>query len=212
MALRIGSLEKAAAWVDEAGLAVVYANADLVLPSLWEAVAGPGADWAIRDEHGKATDSTPEFSTLWRWKDELPERKLICAGRHLGRGVASLVAPRLLGALYAQTERAGHPEDFRDSDLEALELELAEAVLENGPCTAPELRRLTGASKRPVDSALGRLQRSLVFTNAVGCRSPTRRGSSSRRRCSASAARSRRPTSRRFCAGAACRRPRCSAN
>ena len=166
MALLIGSLEEAAAWVDEAGLAVVYSSADLVLPSLWEAVAGPDADWAIRDEHGKALDFTPEFSKLWRWKDELPERKLACAGRHFSRGVASLVAPRLVAALYALTGRPGRREDFRDAELDPLEQEIAEAILENGPCTGPEVRRLVGAEKRPVDSAIGRLHRSLVLTNA----------------------------------------------
>jgi hypothetical protein len=164
--LRIRSVEKAAAWVDEAGLAAVYSSADLVLPSLWEAVAGPDADWAIRDEHGKALDFTPEFSKLWRWKDELPQRKLACAGRHFSRGVASLVAPRLVGALYALTGRSGRAEDFREAELDPLELEIAETILENGPCTGPEVRRLVGAEKRPVDSAIGRLHRSLVLTNA----------------------------------------------
>lgn len=164
--MRIRSVEKAAAWVDEAGLAVVYSNADLVLPSLWEAVAGPDADWAIRDEQGKALDFTPEFSKLWRWKDELPEKKLACAGRHFSRGVASLVAPRLVAALYALTGRPGRPDDFRDAELDPLEREIAETILENGPCTGPEVRRLVGAEKRPADSALGRLHRSLVLTNA----------------------------------------------
>jgi hypothetical protein len=166
MALRIRTVETAAAWVDEAGLAVVYSSADLILPSLWEAVAGPDADWAIRDEQGKALDFTPEFSKLWRWKDELPERRLACAGRHFSRGVASLVAPRLVGALYALTGRPGRADDFRDGELDPLERDVAETILENGPCTGPEVRRLVGAEKRPVDSAIGRLHRSLVLTNA----------------------------------------------
>jgi hypothetical protein len=166
VALRIRSVEKAAAWVDEAGLAVVYSSADLILPSLWEAVAGPDADWAIRDEHGKAVDFTPEFSKLWRWKDELPERRLACAGRHFSRGVASLVAPRLVGALYALCGRAGRADDFREAELDPLERGIAEAILENGPCTGPEVRRLVGAEKRPADSAIARLHRWLVLTNA----------------------------------------------
>lgn len=163
---RVRSLEAAAAWVDEAGLAVVYSSADLVLPSLWEAVGGPDADWAIRDESGKAIDFTPEFAKLWRWKDELPERRLACSGRHLGRGAASLVSQRLLVELYALTGRPGRPEDFRDAELDPLERELAEAVLENGPCSGPELRRLVGGTKSKVDSAIGRLHRLLVLTNA----------------------------------------------
>lgn len=166
MARRVRSLEAAAAWVEEAGLAVVYSNVDLVLPSLWEAVGGPDADWAIRDEQGKAVDFTPEFSKLWRWKDELPERKLACAGRHLGRDAASLVSKRLLAPLYALTDRAGHAEDFRELELDPLERETAEAIVENGPCSGPELRRLVAGEKRKVDGAIKRLHRALVLTNA----------------------------------------------
>ena len=166
MARRVRSLEAAAAWVEEAGLAVVYSSADLVLPSLWEAVGGPGADWAIRDEQGKALDFTPEFSKLWRWKDELPERRLACSGRHLGRDAASLVSKRLLAPLYALTGRPGKPEDFRGADLDPLELEVAEAILENGPLSGPEVRRLVAGEKRKVDAAIRRLHRTLVLTNA----------------------------------------------
>jgi hypothetical protein len=166
MARRVRSLEAAAAWVDEAGMAVVYSSADLVLPSLWEAVGGPDADWAIRDEQGKAVDFTPEFSKLWRWKDELPERRLACSGRHLGSGAASLVSKRLLAPLYALTGRPGSPEDFRGEELDPLEREVAEAILENGPCSGPEVRRLVAGEKRKVDAAIRRLHRALVLTNA----------------------------------------------
>jgi hypothetical protein len=166
MARRVRSLEAAAAWVDEAGLAVVYSSADLVLPSLWEAVGGPDADWAVRDDQGKAVDFTPEFSKLWRWKDELPERRLACSGRHLGSGAASLVSRRLLAPLYALTGRAGKPEDFRGAELDPLEHEVAEAILENGPCSGPEVRRLVAGEKRKVDAAIRRLHRVLVLTNA----------------------------------------------
>jgi hypothetical protein len=166
MARGVRSLEAAAAWVDEAGLAVVYSSVDLVLPSLWEAVGGPGADWAIRDAQGKAVDFTPEFSKLWRWKDELPEQRLACSGRHLGRDAASLVAKRLLAPLYALSGRPGKPEDFRAAELDPLEREVAEAILENGPCSGPEVRRLVAGEKRKVDSAIRRLHRALVLTNA----------------------------------------------
>jgi hypothetical protein len=166
MARRVRSLEAAAGWVDEAGLAVVYSSVDLVLPSLWEAVGGPGADWAVRDEQGKAVDFTPEFSKLWRWKDELPEQRLACSGRHLGRDAASLVSKRLLAPLYALSGRPGKPEDFRGAELDPLEREVAEAILENGPCSGPEVRRLVASEKRKVDAAIRRLHRALVLTNA----------------------------------------------
>ena len=163
---RIRSSEAAAAFVDRVGIAVVWGNADLVLPSLWNAIAGPDADWAIRDEAGKPTGFSPEFERLWRWKDELPEHRLACAGKHFG-SAALLIAPRLLAAAYALTGRSGAVGDFREDELENLEREVAEAVLENEPLTGPEIRRLLGTTDRKaVDRAVARLQRRFVLTNA----------------------------------------------
>jgi hypothetical protein len=165
--LRIRSLEDAATFVDQVGIAVVWGQADLVLPSLWSEVGGADADWAIRDDAGKPTGFSPEFDRLWRWKDELPERRLACAGKHFG-SAALLLAPRLLAAAYALTGRSGAAaDDFREDELEPLEREVAEAVLENDPLTGREIRRLLGTSDRKaVDRAVGRLQRRLVLTNA----------------------------------------------
>ncbi len=163
---RIRSLKEAAAFVDHVGIAVVWGQADLVLPSLWSHVGGPDADWAIRDENGKPTGFSPEFDRLWHWKDELPERRLACAGKHFG-SAALLVAPRLLAAAYALTGRGGTADDFREDELEPLQREVAEAVLENEPLTGREIRRLLGTSDRKaVDRAVSRLQRRLVLTNA----------------------------------------------
>ena len=159
-------MEQAATFVDEVGVALAWGKVDLVLPSLWEGIAGFDADWAIRDEAGKPTGFTPEFDKFWRWKDELAEQRLVCAGRHFGNA-AFLIAPRLLGAAYALTGRAGTAEDFRDAELEALDREVAEAVLENEPLTGPEIRRVLGTTDRKaVDRAVARLQRGFVLTNA----------------------------------------------
>ena len=164
--MAIRSLEDASAFVDQVGIAVAWGKADLVLPSLWRGIAGPDADWAIRDETGKATGFTPEFDRLWRWKDELPERRLACAGKHFG-SASLLIAPRLLGAAYSLTGRPGAVDDFRDDELETLQREVAEVVLENEPLTGPEIRRLLGTTDRKaVERAVARLQRRLVLTNA----------------------------------------------
>jgi hypothetical protein len=137
-----------------------------VLPSLWQAVSGRlDVDWAIRDDEGRYVSFTPEMEKCWRWKDELPERGLACVGKHLGRWSA-LVAPRLLPPLYALTGRRGSPDDFRDAELSQLQREVAEAVLEEGPATGPELRALLGAEKKRVDAAVIVLQRALVLTNS----------------------------------------------
>ena len=165
---RAQTIDEAAAFVDGVGLALLFPAADLVLPSLWEAVAGARpVRWALRDPDGKFVSFTPEFDRIWRWKDELPERKLACAGKHLGRAVV-LVAPRLVSALYALTGRSGDVADFRTlDDLSPLEREVAEVVLETGPCSGPEIRRLLGTGdKRAAEKAAEALQRRLVLTNA----------------------------------------------
>jgi hypothetical protein len=165
---RARTIEQAAGFVDDVGIALVFGKADVVLPSLWEAIGGPGPlEWAVRDETGKFLSFTPEMDRLWRWKDELPERRRACAGRHLARGAAALIARRLIPALYALTGRSGTPEDFRELELTPLEYELADAVLEEGPATAPELRQLLGtADKKSVEKAIELLQRASVLTNA----------------------------------------------
>lgn len=161
------TLEQAAAFVDRVGIALVFGKADVVLPSLWDEVCGPGADWAVRDENGKAVAFTPEFDRLWHWKDDLPDRRLACAGRHLARDAAALISRKLVPAIYALTGRPGEPEDFRELELAPLEQEVAEAVVAEGPISAPELRRLLATDdKKGIDKAIKRLQRELVLTNA----------------------------------------------
>jgi hypothetical protein len=136
-----------------------------VLPSLWEAISGSReVDWATVDDTGRHV-FTPEMAKCWAWKDELPERRLACVGKHLGRWSA-LVAPRVLPPLYALTRRSGHAEDFREGEFTPLQLEVAEAALAEGPATGPELRALVGADKKQVDAAVVVLQRALVLTNA----------------------------------------------
>jgi hypothetical protein len=146
--------------VDGVGIAALFPGSDLVLPSLWEAIAGSrDVDWAIRDENtGKYVSFTPEMKRCWSWKDELPERGLACVGKHLGRW-AALIAPRLLPAVYVVVA------DRRDG-LTEFQLEVAEAVRAGGPCIGPELRALVGADKKQTDAAVIVLQRALVLTNS----------------------------------------------
>jgi hypothetical protein len=163
----VRTLEQAAAFVDRVGITLVFGKADVVLPSLWDEICGPGADWAVRDENGKAIAFTPEFDRLWHWKDDLPDRRLACAGRHLARDAAALISRKLVAAVYALTGRPGNPEDFREVELAPLERDVAEAILAEGPISAPELRRLLATDdKKGIDKAVKQLQRACVLTNA----------------------------------------------
>jgi hypothetical protein len=166
MAGRIRSIRDAAAWADRVGLAFLYPNDDLVLPSLWEALTGrQDVDWAVRKDGGRFVDFTPDFARVWRWKDELPAQRLVCVGKHLG-GRASLVSLRCLPALYALTGRAGKPDDFRDEELSPVELEVAEALLSSGPVSSADLPELVAHERKRVSAAIDRLQRRLVLTAA----------------------------------------------
>lgn len=160
------TVEEAAEWLDHVGLALLFPKPDVVLPSLWEVVAGrTDVDWAVREDDGRFVSFTTEMDLVWRWKDELPARRRACVGLHLVR-TTGLVAPRLVPAAYALTERPGTPEDFRGA-VDGLERELAEALLDLGrPTTRRELRLLVSREKRQVDNAINALQRKLVLTNA----------------------------------------------
>jgi hypothetical protein len=166
MGNRVRSLDAAAAFVDRAGLALVFGKEGVPLPSLLEAVAGRGAPWAEEREDGKLA-YTPEMQNVWAWKDELPERRLACAGKHV-RAWPALVSLALLPSLYALTGRSGAADDFRDAVMPPLERDVAEAVLAaDRPVDAQAVRRAIGVrDTRRVARAIDSLQRQLVLTRA----------------------------------------------
>jgi Winged helix DNA-binding domain len=151
------TLEAAAAWVDEVGLALLFPKADLVLPSLWEQVAGDvAAPSSVREPDGTFVRWSDGMSFLWSAKDELPSRGLACVGKHVAR-VTACVAPRVVPALVAQ---------LRPADPTVLETELVSAIRANGPLTGRELRSLVAAPKRDVDRGVAALHRRLVLTSS----------------------------------------------
>jgi hypothetical protein len=149
------TVRAASTWLDRAGIASLLPGADLVLPSLWEAMTGTRAvEWGVQRPDGK-WEFTPEMDRCWRWKDELPAKRLALAGKHFGPW-AALVAPRLIP--HAWTAAAE-----RREALTPLHREIVEALGANGPCTLPQLRALVpDAEKKHV----AQLQRALVLTNS----------------------------------------------
>jgi hypothetical protein len=152
----VRTLEAAAAWVDEVGLALLFPKADVVLPSLWEQVNGSPADnWSIRDPEGTFVRWTEEMGFLWGAKDELPAQGLVCVGKHVAR-VATCVAPRVLPLLVAAREPSPPAPD---------EEIVVAAIDAEGPLTGPQLRDLTGLPKKHIDRLVSTLHRSLVLSN-----------------------------------------------
>jgi hypothetical protein len=161
------SLRSAARFVDRVGVALVFPDIKSPLPTLWEEVVGtPEVKVFTTSANGKKV-LTPEMEHVWQLKNQLGQESLACVGKY-ERGRLTLVSLRKLPEVYAQCGRSGHPEDFRDVEaLSPLERRLAEALLEDGLLTAPELRMVIGGSdvgrtKRALES----LQRRLVVTQA----------------------------------------------
>jgi hypothetical protein len=153
----IETLQAAAGWIDEVGIALLFPKPDVVLPSLWEQVAGTAeAPFAVREPDGTFVRWSDELGFLWGAKDELPARGLACVGKHAAR-VTACVAPRMLPALVAVRDPA---------EPSAFELELVSAIRSEGPLTGPELRRVVGTPKRDLDRSLAVLHRRLVLTSS----------------------------------------------
>jgi hypothetical protein len=150
---RVGSIERAAAFVEDVGFAVLFPAPRAVVPSLWDAVAG-------EDEEPFGSGMGASEQRVWTWKDELPRRGLAWYGAYLG-GRGSFLSPELLKALYPA---AGDPSDHRMLELSPAAHEIAEAVAAE-PLPSATLRALIG-DRSKYQRAIVELQRNLLVTTA----------------------------------------------
>ena len=150
---RIGSIERAAQFVEDVGFAMLFPSPRLASPSLWEAVAG-------EDAEPFAAGMGASEQKVWAWKDELPRRGLAWYGSFLAnRG--TLLSPELLAALY---QGEGTADDHESLPLSATAHEVAQA-LAGEPLTSTMLRGLIGDRAR-YQRAVAELQRQLLVTTA----------------------------------------------
>jgi hypothetical protein len=98
---QIKTINRASAFIEDVGFALLFPKPGVALPSLWDVVRDDprGDGWG------------PDLAQMWAWKDELPSRRLAWYGRFL-MGQPSLVAPGLLADLYPD-QRSGLGEDAR---------------------------------------------------------------------------------------------------
>ena len=155
---RIASLERAAAFVDDVGFALLFPKANVALPSLWEAAS----DRELRD---LGREWGPDAERIWSWKDELPQEGLAWYGRYL-RGHPSFLSPSMLADLYP---RGGRPDDFEDAALSPTAHRIARMLLKSGALPTGAIREALDVEGRRGNErftgALTELGRALVVTN-----------------------------------------------
>lgn len=155
---RIVRIERAAAFIDDVGFALLFPNKGVVLPSLYDVASD-------KPLFSAAGDWGPDADRVWSWKDELPRRGLAWYGRFV-RGRPSLLAPSLLADLYP---RRGRPDDFEDAGLSPPAYRIARILLRSGPQSTAALREaLDVEGKKATDAfhrTIGELGRELVVTH-----------------------------------------------
>lgn len=156
---RVASLESAIDFVNQRGFVTFWPIKNVDLPSLWTAVAG---DREVADEHDDPGHVT------WGWKDKMLDQKRWYYGK-LIRGKATLVSLEVIPYFYALSPRVADVDDFRleyeAGRLTRAALDVAEAILINGPTHSIELRQLahltSKSSKYPFERALVELQKGM---------------------------------------------------
>lgn len=145
-------------FVEARGFIYFWPIKDILLPSLWQAVAGDRPVAAEHDDPGHIT---------WSWKDRsLSERWWYYA--KVLRGKATLISLDVVPCFYALSENYGDPDrdyldQYRDGLLSHEAKRIYETLLEEGPLDTVNLRRkihmTSKASNSPFERALTFLQR-----------------------------------------------------
>ena len=148
---RLTRKEQAIEFVNARGFVFFWPIKDILLPSLWTAVAGNRVVADAHDDPGHVT---------WGWKDSsLGERAWYYAKvlRHKSTMIALDVTP----CFYALSENFGSPaEDYLlqyEEGLLSLDAKLVyEALLRDGPTHTIQLRRVTGMSNKESETRFNR--------------------------------------------------------
>jgi hypothetical protein len=130
------SKEEAVTYVNERGFIHFWPIRDILLPSLWGAVAG---DRPVADAHDDPGHVT------WGWKDSLLGSDQWYYAKVL-RKKATMIAMRTAPFFYALSENYGSPEDdhitlYEQGRMTQEARSVYQAVLDNGPLDTIALRR-----------------------------------------------------------------------
>lgn len=155
---RITSQDEAVAYVDQRGFVYFWPIRDILLPSLWVAVAG---DRPVADEHDDPGHVT------WGWKDELLGSRQWYYAKVL-RKKATMIAMNVVPFFYALSENYGSPEDdhltlYEQGRLTQEAKSVYQAILDNGPLDTIALRRAAHLSSNENE---GRFNKALADLQA----------------------------------------------
>jgi hypothetical protein len=140
---RVKTKEEAIKFVNERGFIFFWPIKDVILPSLWTAVAG---DRPVADEHDDPGHIT------WGWKDSLLGAKLWYYAKIL-RHRATIISMKLAPYFYALSENYGAPEEdyltqYEQGKLTQEAKVIYEALLAESPLDTVQLRRRTRLTSR----------------------------------------------------------------
>ncbi len=166
----IRTIAQAARYIDRVGFCLLFPSKKLPLPSLIEASKGR----ALRN-YKPCADWSDDFVRLWRWKDELPRKRLAYYGKYFrGRGVfLSLEFLAYFYCLEGNPARLGAGDAFerlyRAGKITADAHAVCAALAKRGPQATLELRYGLGweskRGNRRFKRALLELQQRLLIVH-----------------------------------------------
>jgi hypothetical protein len=148
---RVSTKEGAIDFVNERGFVYFWPIKDILMPSLWVAVAG---DRPVADEHNDPGHVT------WGWKDSLlGERRWYYA--KVLRKRATIISLEIAPYFYALSENYGSPESdyltqYEQGRLTRESRLIYEALLEESPLDTVQLRQRTHMTSRESDYPFNR--------------------------------------------------------
>lgn len=148
---RLKTKEQAIEFVNERGFIYFWPIKEIVLPSLWVAVAG---DRPVADAHDDPGHVT------WGWKDSLLGERVWYYAKVL-RKRATMISLQVSPFFYALSENYGSPEDdyliqYEQGRLAQESKAVYEALLEHGVLDTIALRRATRLTSRESEARFNR--------------------------------------------------------
>lgn len=149
--LRVTAREQAIDFVNERGFVHFWPVKDVILPSLWAAVAG---DRPVPNEHDDPGHIT------WGWKDELLGARVWYYAKVL-RKRATFIALDIAPYFYALSENYGEPEEdyliqYQEGRMSFEAKAVYETLLGQGPLDSIELRKLARLGSRESETRFNR--------------------------------------------------------